>query len=710
MAVCTSMAASVMIGGCCAKLTAGIPMNIKLPSAFVAAGVAIATAAPAGAQAPREIEEIIVTATRIEKALDSVPAAVTVVGQEDIQLARQQLALDEALSRVPGIYMQNRFNFAQDLRVSIRGFGARANFGIRGIKILVDGIPETLPDGQGSVDSIDLGATSQIEVLRGPSSSLWGNASGGVIMVTSELAPEEPFSEVRVTGGADEYRKVQFKAGGQGERMGYLFSLSDSSLDGFRDQNDAENSQVTGRFNFDLGEDREFLTVFNYTDQPVSDDPGAITAAQAAANPRQARDANVLFDAGEYLEQSRIGFVYDMPIGERHQISARNYYVWRDFGNQLPFVEGGVVELDRFFAGGGISYTYESTLGGRPNQLMIGLDIDHQDDDRMRFDNDFGTPGALTFDQNETVRSRGLFVQNDLTLTDSLDLSFGLRVDDVEFDVSDRFLGDGDDSGKIELDDVSPMVGLVFGVSDNLSVYTTYSTAFETPTTTEFNRPDGTGGFNTGLEPQFATNFEVGLRGDVSDRHFYEVAIFDIDVEDELIPFEVPGSPGRDYFENAGESTRRGIELSLVSNPTDRLRTTLTYTDSDFEYSRFVDASLNDFSGNTIPGIAEQVFFGEISYRHERGWYGALDLIHSGDQFADNANLVVDDGYTLANLRFGFDKEFESLRISPFIGINNLTDETYMANIRINSFGGRYFEPAPGRNAYAGVTVNFKYR
>ena len=240
-------------------------------------------------------------------------------GTGDIQLARQQLALDESLSRVPGVFMQNRYNFAQDLRVSIRGFGARAQFGIRGIKILVDGIPETLPDGQGSVDSIDLGATSTIEVLRGPSSSLWGNASGGVISVTTENPGAEPYSEIRASAGDYGFQKLQFKTSRQGERVGYLFSLSDSDLDGYRDQSRAENTQLTGRFNIDLGEDRKLLTVLNYTDQPVSDDPGGITAVQAAADPTSARDLNVLYDAGENLEQTRVGFAYDMPIGEHSE-------------------------------------------------------------------------------------------------------------------------------------------------------------------------------------------------------------------------------------------------------------------------------------------------------------------------------------------------------------------------------------------------------
>lgn len=649
------------------------------------------------------------SAMRIETTLARAPAAISVIGQDDIQLAKQQLALDESLSRVPGLFMQNRYNFAQDLRVSIRGFGARANFGIRGVKILVDGIPETLPDGQGSVDGIDIGATSQIEVLRGPSSSLYGNASGGVIAVTSEFAPDEPFADVRLSAGEYGFRKVQVKAGGRTDKIGYLVSLSDSELDGYREQNRAENTQLTGRFDFDLGQDRQFLTVVNFTDQPISDDPGGISAAQAAMDPRSARDLNVSFDAGEYLEQQRVGFVYSMPVGDNSELSARNYYVWRDFGNKLPFTDGGIVELDRFFAGGGVSFSHDGFFLDRPNQFVVGFDYDDQDDDRLRFDNNDGVQGTLSFDQNERVRSHGVFIQNQLSLTPSTDLTFGARFDEVEFDVTDRFLGDGDDSGTIELDDVSPMLGIAVALSDELSFYGTYSSAFETPTTTEFNNPSGGGGFNPGLDPQVARNLEVGLRGSMNSKHRYEVALFNIEVDDELIPFEVPGSPGRDFFVNAGESTRDGIEFSIVSRPTERLRTTLSYTYSDFEFDRFDDGG-QSFAGNTIPGTPENVIFGEVTYEDPRGWFGAFDVIMIDEQFTDNANSVISDSYTLSNLRFGFERELNGMTVAPFVGINNLFDETYSANVRINAFGGRFFEPGPDRNVYAGVNLSFDFR
>ncbi len=671
------------------------------------AALAIPAVAQTQSAGLQPLEEIIVTATRIETTLARVPAAVSVVGQDVIQLGRQQLALDEALNRVPGLFLQNRYNFAQDLRIAVRGFGARANFGIRGIKILVDGIPETLPDGQGSVDSIDLGAASQIEILRGPSSTLYGNAAGGVIAVTSELAPERPFTDLRLSAGEYGFRKVQFKAGGRSDRLGYLVSLSDSVFDGYREQSRAENTQLTARLDFDLGQDRQFLTVFNYTDQPVSDDPGGINAAQAANAPRTARDQNLNYAGGEALEQTRIGFVYSMPLGEGHEITARNYYAWRDFNNRLPFRFGGQVEFDRFFMGGGFTYSNEGSWGGRRNRLIVGFDFDEQDDDRRRYMNNFGVRGGLTLDQNESVGSRGVYIQDELNVSDAVDLRFGLRYDEVEFDVTDRFLGNGDDSGKRKLDDVSPMLGFSAQLSDSVSLYATYSSAFETPTTTEYNNPSGGGGFNPTLEPQTARNLEVGLRGSIADRHRYEVAVFNIEVDDELIPFEVPGSPGRDYFANAGKSTRDGVEFSLTAQPTDRLRATFSYTYSDFTFKEFTTESGRDYAGNTIPGTAEDVIFGELEYRNPNGWYGALEAIRIGDQYANNANSAGTDAYTLTNLRFGYERETDSLVIAPFAGVNNLLDETYTANLRINAFGGRFYEPGPDRHLYAGVTFSF---
>jgi iron complex outermembrane receptor protein len=260
------------------------------------------------------------------------------------------------------------------------------------------------------------------------------------------------------------------------------------------------------------------------------------------------------------------------------------------------------------------------------------------------------------------------------------------------------------------------MVGLVVELTDNVNFYTTYSSAFETPTTTEFALPGGGGGFNQVLVPQTASNFEVGLRGAIGDAQRYEVSVFTIDVEEELIGTEIPGSPGRFSYENAGKTSRDGVEFSWIANPTDRIQTTVSYTYSDFTFNEFVEAIAPgspirvDRSGNVIPANPENLLFAEFSYRAPRGWFVATDALYVDEQYGDSANTVLIDDYALANLRMGWDFELDSLVLSPFIGVNNLSDQTYTANVRVNAGFNRYFEPGPGRTGYGGVTVNWKFR
>jgi len=654
------------------------------------------------------VDVIIVTASRMDKALDSVAGATSVVESDAVQHARQQLSLDESMARVPGLFFQNRYNSAQDLRISIRGFGSRSSFGVRGIKIIVDDIPETLADGQTQVDSIDLGSVDRIEVLRGPSSALYGNAAGGVIKIASETGSVDPFVEARLSFGEFGYSKHQLKAAGGSEQFDYMFNLSDLKLDGHRSHSFAENTQINSRLRYRPDDSSELRFVFNHTDQPVSDDAGGLTREEAQLDPEQARARNVDFDAGEALDQQKIGIIYLRETATGGKLMVRNYYLWRDFANKLPFTSGGAVQFDRFFAGAGVNYMHALPIGGYDNRIVFGFDFDRQDDDRKRFDNNDGIVGDLTFDQNETVTSTGFFAQDELSISQNLEISLGLRYDRVDFDVSDRFLADGDDSGSRTLDEISPMFGAVLDITPDINVYATVSSSFQTPTSTEFANPDGSGGFNPNLEPQLATNYEIGIRGYLSPMQRFELTAFTIDVEDELIPYEIASSPGRDFYANAGQSTRDGIELSYSANPIPWLNWIVAYTWSDFTFDQFTDDNGNDFAGNQLPGIPEHSVFAEIGFNHESGFYGAIDAQYIGELFANNANTETIDGYTLTSLRFGLDKTIGSFELGPFIGVHNLFDEPYTANVRINAFGGRFFEPGPGRNAYAGISVRYK--
>lgn len=686
---------------------------IKTPTAqalLFGLGFWCASLAVAQDKTPPADEPIVITITggRIAPPVDRAPAAISVVDQDKIQRGTQQLGLDESLAGVPGLFMQNRYNFAQDLRISMRGFGARANFGIRGIKILVDGVPQTLPDGQGQVDSIDLGSAQQIDVIRGPASSLWGNASGGVINITTEDGPIQPFVDASAAVGDFGYRKYQIKAAGERGSVNYLANGSRLELDGYRDHSQVENNLFNSKMRFSIDESANLVALLNLTDSPIAQDPGALTRDQMNADPTQASQRNVAFDAGEQVDQQKLSFVYNKAFDDRRKLTVRNYYVWRDFENRLPFVGGGAVRLDRFFVGGGVLYTHDGQFMGRNNRLAAGIDLDNQNDDRQRFDNNQGILGALAFDQKETVTGTGAFVRTELSATEQLDLFVGARFDSIRFDVDDRFLINGDDSGERTIEQLSPMIGIVYDLTPRTNLYANVSTSFETPTTAEFANPSGQGGLNPELEPQTATNYEIGIKGSTTSGIRYEAALFHINIEDELIPFEVAGQPGRTFFVNAGESNRDGIELTLSAPITRHLNASVSYTYSDFVFDRFEDSEGNIFDGNRIPGVPKDLLHVDLAYQRQ-GFFAEWDFIYVGDFYVDNANSEQNDSYTVSNAKAGYTRDYDNWKWKIHLGVNNLFDAAYAANVRINAFGGRYFEPAPERNLYAGFHLRYLF-
>jgi iron complex outermembrane recepter protein len=667
-------------------------------------GLILCLAAPVWAQNSDNdnLDEIVVTATRMQSSLRDVARSISVVGKDRIQGATQQLGMDEALAAVPGLYIQNRYNFAGDLRVAMRGFGARSSFGIRGIRVFVDGIPETLPDGQTGVDSIDLGSAQSIEVLRGPASSLYGNASGGVISVTTELGDTDPFVEGKIAGGEFGYRQYGLKAGGRVSSADYLVNVSRTELDGYRDHGEFRGTQLNGRLGIPFNDTDRLLVAVNFTDQPTAQDPGGINAAQVALDRSSARAQNIQYDADETVDQQRVGLVYERERSSG-TLTLRNHYVWRDFTNKLPFASGGAVDLDRFFYGFGAQYRFGDSLPDE-FQLTFGIDYDRQDDDRQRFDNNDGVLGAQTFDQNERVDSTGLYMQAEYELCDALALQAGLRYDEISYDVSDRFRADGDDSGRLDFDEISPSIGVNYKLAKGVA-FVSYSSGFETPTTTELANPDASGGFNPSLKPQMADNFEVGYKGG-NERLYYEASVFQIDLEDELIPYELAAFPDRIFFSNAGSSNRTGLETALSWSNQQGFGIDASFTWSDFEFARFIDENGNDFSGSSLPGLPEKFAYLGFNYASEKRFSGLFEVIYSGDLYTNNANSGEVSSYTVANLRFGFDMGRGNWSIRAYAGVNNLFDEDYNNNIRINAFGGRFFEPAPGRHFYVGVTAN----
>lgn len=667
---------------------------------------------PVAAQSP--LEEIVVTGTRTEQQLGDVPLAISLVDMRDIQLGRQELSLDESLARVPGLFMQNRYNFTQDLRVSIRGFGSRASFGIRGIKVFADGIPVTLPDGQSGTDDLDIGSAESIEVIRGPSASLYGTASGGVISVTTEDPPAEPLLETKLTFGEYGHQKYQLTAGGQSGRLGYLINTSYMEMDGYRDHSEVEHGLINSKFRYDIDDTSSLTAVVNAVDSPTANDPGGITRADVVADRTQAQSRNTSSDAGENFDQQRVGLVYDKRFGEKHDLTVRGYSLWKEFqtfipiGSHIPFVgDDGVVEYDREYYGGGARYTYTDSLLGMPNRLTLGFDVDIQKDDRQRFINDAGVKGDRVFDQLETAESLGAYFRNETDLSETVTLSLGGRFDDLDLSVDDRYLANDDQSGALEFNEFSPAVGLMWNLASSLNLYTNYATSFETPTFTELGTPAqelnvNLGGFNN-VTAQEADSFEMGAKGTIMDgRLFYDLAAYTMDVNDEIT--NIVSIENRAFFENA-DTDRQGLEAQIQAQITEQLDLTASYTMSDFTFGSFENEP--DAVGEWIPGIPRHQFYTELAYTHSSGAYAVWDALAVGKFYADNANTDQVDSYLVSNLRFGNDYEFGNTTVAPFFGINNLFDEEYFSNVRTNAFGGRAFEPAPERHVYGGVRINF---
>ncbi len=650
-----------------------------------------------------ELIPVTVNSTRFETSDLKSPLATTSLSKSFIQRGQNQLSVNESLDAIPGVFALNGNNFSQDLRVSIRGFGARAAFGIRGVKILVDGIPESTPDGQAQVDNLDLGVLESIEVIRGPASGLYGNASGGVISFTTQNPTPTPFWEARVAAGSYGLQQYQLKTGQQKGKFGYLLHGIHVNTNGYRDNSGMQNTILNGKFNFQLNEKSKLQFLANYANSPQADDPGGINLEQVEEDRRSARDRNLSFMGGEEIVQSRFALIYKNELAEGQGLEIKAWLSNRDFANRLPFGFGGIVEFDRTFAGFTTNYQLDKTLFGKPYRLKIGVDLQNQADDRTRFVNEDGVRGNLTLDQKEEFRSFATFLVQELSLSEKFTAMIGLRYDAFRLKATDNFLSNGDQSGESNLDKFSTTFGLVYSTSEAINIYGNISTSFETPTLTELsNNPSGLGGFNPNLMPQESVNYEVGIKGILNRKLRYELALFTINVQKEIVSFELEDFPGRDFFRNAGRTDRKGIEASLTYNVAPGLNAFLNYTFSDFEYEEFLS-----FNGNTLPGIPKHNTFFALNYGRNKGFFGSLQVRSIGELFARDDNTVRVDGFTVVNLKLGYKIDKLNWDIEPFFGINNLLGEEYFDNIRVNAFGSRFFEPAPTTNFYGGVKFYF---
>ncbi|MEQ8497202.1 MAG: TonB-dependent receptor, partial [Gammaproteobacteria bacterium] len=442
-----------------------------------------AVLAPGGASLA--MEQTLVTATRVQRDPLTTPLSISTVDADDIQ-RRQMLGLDEAMGRVPGVYFTNRYNYSRDLRISIRGFGARSNFGVRGLRVYVDGIPSTTPDGQTALDDLDLSNVERVEVIRGPASALYGSSAGGVINIYTQEGPDTPFAEAGVLRGSYDFGRYQFKTGGQSGALNYFVNGSYLNYGGYRQHSDVEHATLNGKFRYAFADGSTGQLIVRAAHSPEAEDAGGLNAAERAADRRAARDRNVTFNAGEEVDELKVAWSWH-KAWDVHEVTLRNYYNWRDFDALLPlppFIGQGAVQFDRFFFGGGAQYSNATALFGHANRVTVGVDADHMTDERQRFDNLSGVRGPLKFDQDEKADTVGVYLQDEFSLTEQVELQAGLRYDHVKLAVDDQFLADQDQSETLKYNEVNWMVGAVWSPLEPLNLYANYATAFETPTFT----------------------------------------------------------------------------------------------------------------------------------------------------------------------------------------------------------------------------------
>ena len=685
------------------------------------------------------LEPIEVTVLRTPLLQNAAPFAVSVVTEADLQRGRSGFFLEEAMQGLPGVQVQNRFNPAVGERVAIRGFGARAQFGLRGIRVVVDGIPATLPDGQSSIDHLDIGSLARVEAIRGPASALFGNASGGVLSFTTRDAPDTPFNlDVMGVGGSDGLWRGQLTASGTTGNTGYFITVSGQTWDGYRTiasdparpradtvcAAGADTGDIGSRTGCYGGSERLGLNArvttplaggeFSFTANVLDlDAENAGSKTSTPADFREINDLYLRFRTGKTLEQQQAGLRWTGPLGDDLEGDFSAYGIHRTINNPIPF---DIIDLSR--KGGGVRASVGRTIstGLGDFRLLFGGAYELQNDDRAEIASEFGSgvpaPGAAPYlDQAEDVRSLGTFLQGTLELPGGAVLLAGVRYDNHEFTAVDRVPvtpGNADDSGSRTMDEVTPSIGISIPAGESVNLFGSIGTVFNTPTTSELsNQAGGAGGFNPDLDPMRGESYEAGIRGTVGSQAAFEVTGYQTNLRNELISFEVPSDPGVSYFRNAGKSRHRGFEATVsVVSPNGLVTGDATYTRVNARFLEYA-ADGDDFADNRVPGVALDRVQARVRVT-PNVWWAEVVASHVSRVQANDANSAGAPSYQLVDVRVGLEEmNLNGINVAPWVALMNAFDEDYNASIAVNAFGGRFFEPGPNQSLQIGVRARF---
>ncbi|HBT3161508.1 TPA: TonB-dependent receptor [Klebsiella pneumoniae] len=681
----------------------------------------------AAAQAADEQTMVVTAAPTTVSELDT-PAAVSVVNGDEMRQTAPRVNLSESLGAVPGLQVQNRQNYAQDLQLSIRGFGSRSTYGVRGLRIYVDGIPATMPDGQGQTSNIDIGSVDTIEVLRGPFSALYGNSSGGVINVTSQTGTQPPTVEASSyygSFGTWHYGMKATGAVGDGSHAGdvdYTVSTNRFTTHGYRDHSGARKNLANARLGVRINDVSKLTLLLNSVDIKAND-AGGLTADEWRDNPRQSPRGDQ-YNTRKNTRQTQAGLRYERQLSAQDDLSVMMYAGERETTQfqsiprapQLkPSHAGGVIDLTRHYQGIDTRLTHRGELLV-PVTLTAGLDYENMSERRKGYENfvmvngapQYGEQGALRRNERNLMWNVDPYLQTQWQLTDKLSLDAGVRYSSVWFDSNDYYItpGNGDDSGDASYHKWLPAGSLKYALTDAWNVYLSAGRGFETPTINELSyRSDNQSGLNFGLKPSTNDTVEIGSKTRIGNGLF-TAALFQTNTDNEIVVDSSSG--GRTSYKNAGKTRRQGMELGLDQQFGEswRLKAAWTWLDATYRTNVCDDASCN---GNRIPGIARNMGYASFGYQPEQGWYAGSDIRYMSDIMANDENTAKAPSWTVVGLTTGYKWSYGRMDMDLFGRIDNLFDREYVGSVIVNESNGRYYEPAPGRNYGIGLNLAWRF-
>jgi iron complex outermembrane recepter protein len=708
-----------------------------------------------GAPAARELPAVTISVTRTDGKNFETPASVDVVNRSQIEDAKPQVNISEVLGTVPGLVANNRGNYAQDLQISSRGFGARTAFGVRGIRIYVDGIPGNSPDGQGQVSHIDLGSAKQIEVLRGPFSSIYGNSSGGVINVTTQEGGPDTVATTSLSGGASNSYRVAQKISGATSAFNYVLDVSRFATDGWREQSAAQKDNVNARIGFKLSEDTQAVLVLNRVNLPDAQDAQGVTLA-GLATPKAVPPAVLTFNTRKSTEQTQLGLDINHRFNAEHAVKLMGYGGQREvtqyqsiaIGAQIgapttATSSGGVVDFERDYKGMEGRYTFKRNLDNGPLLVHVGFTADRLKEQRRGFENftasstvnpdplcsngtvrlfTCGVQGKPRRDEDNNLKANDQYLQAQWWPTSDVSLHAGVRRSSIKLESQDKYIvtGNPNDSGSVAYSGTTPMLSALYNLNERVNLYASWGKGFDAPTLNEIAyNPDSTkSGLNLTLKPSRSQQFELGVKLQTAANANLQAAVFQAKTEDEIVVLSNNG--GRSRFQNAGGTKRDGIELAYNNEFAKGWKTQWAYTYLNASYTDAFKAcfvttctgtqGVPVAAGNLIPGVPKQSLFADLA------WTSADGGVQAGVEWRATSKVTVNDlntesapGYGTLAARVSFTQKAGNWTWREFVRVDNLASKSYVGSVIVNQASAQYYEPAPTRTWLLGLVGSYKF-